>query len=218
MARSIPAVAEGISHIRQCLLIDLTLDTTTYYISNAYKALTYDGNNYTELGGFLSMGAIQEDIKTTNGDLQINLTGIPSGNITAVLNAPVKGGNVTVHRAFLTDNYEIQSANVYQRFNGIITNFSVNEDQDIIKGERTHSVSVTCASIVTILENKVAGQRTSPTDRDKFYSGDLTFYRVPELQDTQFDFGREFTGTGYGGGGGPGGPGGPGDNFPRFPR
>jgi len=68
------------------------------------------------------------------------------------------------------------------------------------------SIAVKVASINTILENREAGQRTSPIDRRKFEPGDETFDRVPELHNVGFDFGREFTGgTGYGGGGGGGG-------------
>ncbi len=214
MARTItPVQGDSIEH---CLLIDLTLDGTTYYISNAYKGLTYDGNTYTECGAFLTLGEIQEDIKTTNGDLSLGLTGIPSNAdyMNAVLTTPIKGGKAIVYRAFLTDS-EIVTANVYQRFSGIITNFNISEDLDIVSGDRTNSIAVSCASINTILENKVAGQRTAPEDRKRFFPTDNTFYRVPQLQGVQFDFGREFNGSGGGGGGGYGGggrgPGGGGD-------
>ena len=50
MATTITPVTEN--NIRHCLLIDLTLDNTTYYISNAYKALSYNSNSYTECGAF----------------------------------------------------------------------------------------------------------------------------------------------------------------------
>ena len=65
---------------------------------------------------------------------------------------------------------------------------------------------MTCASINTILENRITGQRTNPVDRNKYYPGDQTFNRVPDLHNVNFDFGREYTGgTGYGGGAGGGG-------------
>jgi len=66
-------------------------------------------------------------------------------------------------------------------------------------------VSVSCSSIVTILENRTAGQRTSPIDRDRLFPGDQTFKRVPDLHNIQFDFGRESNGAGGSGGGGYGG-------------
>jgi|DEB0MinimDraft_4_1074332.scaffolds.fasta_scaffold29238_2 hypothetical protein len=218
MATTITPVT--LPEVKHCLLIDLTLDANVYYLSSAWKPITYNSNSYTELGAFLQISDFTEDIKTTNGDITIGLSGIPSNEdyMAEVLNSPIKGGEVTVYRAFFNDDYSVDSANVFQRFSGIITNFTVEETENILDGELTNSIAVSCASINTILENKIAGQRTAPTDRDKFYPGDQTFYRVPELQNVQFDFGREYTGgSGYGGGGGrgPGGGGGPGRDFGR---
>ena len=206
MATSIPAV-QG-TNINHAVLIDLDLDGTLYYISSAYDSITYNSNDYTQLGAFLSVGAIQEDIKTTNGDISISLNGIPDTYIDSVLTNPVKGGAVTIYRAFYNDDYTVDSANIYQRFSGIITNFSIEENVDILEGDNTNTVSIACASINTILENKIAGQRTAPADRNKFFTGDETFNRVPDLMGTQFDFGRESSASGGGYNGGGGGPGG----------
>jgi len=202
MARTIAPVQED--HIKHAMFIDLTLGNTTYYISSAYKPITYNSNTYTELGAFLQLGEIQEDIKTTNGDIGLRLNGIPSDNdyISLILGSPVKGGEVVVYRGFFNDDLTLDSANVFQRFKGVITNFAIEEDVDILEGIRTNSVSVSCSSIVTVLENKTSGQRTSPIDRDRVFPGDQTFKRVPDLQFVQFDFGREFNGTGGSGGGG----------------
>ena len=204
MATTISELAEN--NIKHCLLIDLDIDGTTYYISNAYKALTYNSNNYTECGAFLQIGEFQEDIKTTNGDIAITLSGIPSNinYIQTILSANIKGGTCKVYRAFFNDSYVV--TNVYQRFAGIITNYSITEDENILENTLTNSVTVKVASINTLLENRIAGQRTNPTDRVQFFPGDQTFDRVPELHNVNFDFGREYTGgTGRGGGGRGGG-------------
>jgi uncharacterized membrane protein YgcG len=137
-----------------------------------------------------------------------------------VLTAPIKGGTVKLSRAFFDTNYTYNPSNVYGRYSGVITNFSISEDEDIITGKLNNTVAITCASINTILENKVTGQRTQVPDRQKFFVGDQTFNRVPDLQNVQFDFGRDYSyssGGGYGGGGGGyGGGGGPGGGI-RFP-
>jgi len=204
MATSIPEVEAN--DIKHCLLIQLQIDTTTYYISNSWKAILYDGNTYTELGAFLNVGEFQEDIKTTNGDLSMVLTGIPAGNVQTVMVEPVKGGAVTIFRAFFDDNYAVTT--VYPRYKGIITNFNVTEQVDLEQGDITNTVGISVASINTLLENRVNGQRTNPQDRNKYFPGDQTFDRVPIINGTAFDFGREYTGGGgYGGGGGPRGPG-----------
>lgn len=212
MATSIPQVT-GVNNIIHCLLIDLTLGGTTYYLSSAYKPVAYDGNTYSELGSFLQVGDLTEDIKTTNGDVSVSLSGIPSeaDYMNQVLTTPIKGGAIKIYRAFFDEDYGYNASNVYGRYSGLVTNFAISEEEDFLAGKLTNTITITCASINTILENKVAGQRTSVTDREKFFSGDLTFNRVPDLQNVQFDFGREYSyssGGGYGPGGGGGGYGG----------
>jgi hypothetical protein len=204
MATTIPEVEAN--NIKHCLLIQLQIDATTYYISNSWKAITYDGNTYTELGAFLNVGEFTEDIKTTNGDLSLVLTGIPAGNVQTVMTEPVKGGAVTIFRAFFDSSYAVSA--VYPRYKGIITNYNITENVDLEQGDITNTVGISVASINTILENRVNGQRTNPQDREKYFTGDKTFDRVPIINGTAFDFGREYTGGGgYGGGGGPRGPG-----------
>ena len=207
MATTIAPV-DGTFNVKHAMLVDLNLTSNVYYVSTAWKPVTYNTNTYTELGAFLNISDMTEDIKTTNGDITLQLTGIPSNQdyMAEVLTTPIKGGEVTVYRAFFNDDYSLDSGNVFQRFKGIITNFAIEETENILEGSLTSTIGISCASINTILENKISGQRTAPVDRDKFYPGDQTFYRVPELQNVQFDFGREYTGGGsYGGGGGGGG-------------
>ena len=217
MSTSIPAVDTELN-IKHALLLDLTFGANVYYVSSAFKPITFDGNTYTELGSFLQLGEIQEDIKTTNGDIGITLSGVPQENLDAVLDTKVKGGEVIVRRAFFNDDLSLDAGNVVQRFKGIITNLQIEENYDLLEGERTNSVSVSCSSIVTILENRTAGQRTSPIDRDRLFPGDQTFKRVPDLHNIQFDFGRESNGAGGSGGGGYGGGGrGGGRGFNPFP-
>ena len=214
MATTITPVQQD--HISSCLLIDLTLDSTTYYISSAYKPVTYDSNTYTELGSFLQVSDFQEDIRTTNGDISLTLGGIPSEQnyLSLILTTPVKGGNISVYRGFYnTTTHELDTNQVYKRFQGVITNFAIQEDFQP-GSTLTNTVTVTCASINSLLENRISGQRTNPNDRARLFPNDLVFARVPQLYNVSFDFGKEYKsgGGGYGGGGGRGGGGGGGRN------
>ena len=205
MATNIPDVqGQSIAH---CALIKLTLGATTYYLSSAYKPLVWETNVYTELGAFLSVSSIVDDFKTTNGDISLTLSGIPSNAdyLGIILSSPVKGGEIEIYRGFFDPTTLIISS-IVPRYKGIITNFAIEETTSFLSGELVNAVSVTCASINTLLENKIAGQRTNGTDRKKFFPGDISFDRVKDLQNTGFDFGKEYAGgTGYsGGGGGPG--------------
>jgi hypothetical protein len=100
------------------------------------------------------------------------------------------------------------SGQIFERYRGIITNFNVEESTNFLSGELTNQISISCASLNSLLETQIRGQRTNETDRKRFYSTDVSFDRVKALQNTSFDFGKKYTGGyGYGGGGGfgPGG-------------
>lgn len=217
MATTIAPVQQD--HISSCLLMDLTLDGTTYYISSAYKPVSYNSNTYTELGSFLNISDLTEDIKTTNGDISVTLSGIPSEQdyLSLILTTKIKGGDVKIYRGFYdTSTHELDISEVYLRFSGVITNFAIQESFTPIK-ELTNSVTITCASINSILDTKVNGQRTNPDDRVRLFPSDAVFDRVPELFNISFDFGKEYkvSGGGYGGGSNRGGGGGGGGNRDR---
>jgi hypothetical protein len=214
MSTNIPQV--GNTSISHAIFIDLTLNAnftpTTYYFSSAYKPITINGNTYNELGALLGVGSISDNLKVTNSDLQIVLSGIPSDEnyMDEVLSYPIKGGEVVVRRGFFDINtLQPISGAVYERYRGIITNYAVSEETDFNTGSLVNSIAISCSSINAVLENKISGQRTTGTDRKRFFPGDISFDRVKDLQNTAFDFGKKFTGgQGYGGQGGGGGGGG----------
>jgi len=63
--------------IEHGVLIDLTLDGTTYYISNCYKSIDYDSgagvHTYEALAGFLTVSEIQSNISNANDEIQVSL-------------------------------------------------------------------------------------------------------------------------------------------------
>ena len=133
MSTTIPAVDSG-NIIEHGVLIDLTLNNQTYYISNCYKAIEWpvgSGKNYQALAGFLSVSEIQSNISNSNDDIQIGLSAIPSVYIEKILGYPIKGAEVVIYRAFFDyTTREVLTGEVYRRFNGVITNFNVQEDID----------------------------------------------------------------------------------------
>jgi hypothetical protein len=214
MSTSIPAV-QG-THIYPVTLIDLDLNGNVYYLTDAYKPYTVGSNTYTELGAFLNVTTVDENLRATNGDISIGLAGIPSNStgsevnyIQLILDEPIKGGNVTLKRAFMdTNTMELNTSDVYTRFKGVITNFTVDEQYNFLSKKNDYGVTVSVASINTILESKIVGQRTDPVDRQRFFT-DKSFDRIPDLYLSTFDFGKEGTNGGnYSGGGGGGGTGG----------
>lgn len=203
MSTAISAVTDTIS-ISHCVAITLNLGPgNVFYISDAYKPITVNGNVHTELGALLTISSSQENLRAATSDLTITLSGIPGDEdyITPMLNRPIKGGEVTISRVFFDPDTLIElPGQVYQRFSGVITNFAISEDSDYQAGKLTRQAQVSCSSTLSVLENKISGQRTNSADRKRLYPGDISFDRVKELQNTEFDFGREYSGgSGYGG-------------------
>ena len=205
MATTIAEVqGESISPIT---LIDLQLGATTYYLSSNWKPVTVDGNNYSELGSFISITNIDDNLKYNANDLSLTLSGIPSGQdyLRQILDNPVKGGNVTLKRAFVDSSTMELKSGVYTRFKGVITNYKIDEQVNILSKQMDYAVTVTLASQLTVLSEKITGQRTNPEDRKRLFPNDKSFDRIPILYNTAFDFGKEYsTRGGYGGGGGGG--------------
>lgn len=215
MTTPIPAVTNT-NNVTHFITIDLTLGSTTYYISTNRRPLTLNGNYYQALGWALNIDNITDDLKTNNGDMAISLSGIPDNLVDNVLTNNVKGGSVLIRRWFSKDNEysATQTFEGYLRYKGVVTNFVIQEDDNFFEHSRTYTCTITTANINTLMENRVSGQRSNASDRKRFYPGDISFDRVKDLMNISFDFGRKFTGgtgyggTGFGAGGGFGGFGG----------
>lgn len=199
MSTTIPAVQQ--SAIEHGVLIDLTLDSTTYYISNCYKNVIHNGNEYQALAGFLNTSDIQNNISNANDEIQISLSAIPPNYIAATLGQPIKGGEVNVYRAFFDyQTQEVIAGAVYRRFTGIISNFSVQEDVDFdgATPEVTHTITIIASSIMGVLENKISGRRTNKQDFEIVWPeinnnpADPAMERVEALFNSSFDFGKKY--------------------------
>ena len=172
MTTTISQVDTGRS-IEHGVLIDLTLDGTTYYISNCWKTIPNPDfpsdptKAYQALAGFLTVSEIQSNISNANDEIQISLSAIPPTYIAAVLGEPIKGGEINIYRAFFDyTTQEIITGAIYRRFTGIISNYSVQEDLDAttMTPEVNHTITIIASSIMGVLENKISGRRTNKQD------------------------------------------------------
>jgi hypothetical protein len=183
------------------VLIDLTLDATTYYVSNCYKEVVYDGNTYQALAGFLTVSEIQNNISNANDEVQVTLSAIPSTYIAATLDTQIKGGEINIYRVFFDyATQEVITNAVYRRFTGIISNYSVQEDITTTgqTPEVNHTITIIASSIMGVLENKVSGRRTNQEDYQIVWpelgnsASDPSMNRVEALFNSSFDFGKPY--------------------------
>jgi hypothetical protein len=214
----IPAVSNGATQINSAEFVKLTMyndynnvaNTSTYTFSSAYQNVTIDGTVYLALGGLLSVGAQTRNLRVTEGDTSIALSGVSGNNISIVLGSEgkIRGSLVEVKRGFFDQNNVL--ANSYTRFKGIITNYNISEDRE--GKEDNYTVVVAASSYKTVLDNRIAGRKTNKESWRYFNSGDSSMDNVYSISGVQFDFGQDPKGKVVvpgGGGGRPGtGPGG----------
>jgi hypothetical protein len=164
---------------------------TVYTFSSSYKSEVINGLTYSALGGLLSVGTHQRDIRVTSSDTSIMLSGIGSDNIYVVLANKLKGSLVEIYRGFYNQNYVLQSTVL--RFNGVITSYSIVEDYNPIDSTDAFSITVNCSSYKTILANRIAGRQTSPNHWNQYSTvpanKDSVMINVPNLINAYFDFG-----------------------------
>lgn len=180
--------------IKYAEFVRLTMPSNTYTFCNAAQAITVDGITFTNLGSLLQISDIKNDVKATSSDLNIALTGVDGTNIYIVLSSDLKGSQIEVWRGFLDENNQIietPTQQFFKRYQGIVSNYSITEDWNEQMRIRTATVSLSCASFRTILENRVGGVRTTQKIWQAYYSGDTSMNRVAAIAGSYFDFGAK---------------------------
>ena len=168
-------------------LLNFNIGSTNYFLSDAYTPLTIGGvggDEYTALGDFLNISEFVEDYKATEGTVSIEISGIPAKTrfIDIIQNEKFKGASVRVYKAFLTSN-SLRDVQEYRlRFQGIISNYNIEENTDLLKGESTNTLLLTGTSLYTSFSRYLGGQKTNQADRQRYVPTDSTFNNVVALE------------------------------------
>jgi hypothetical protein len=144
------------------------------------------------LGRLLGVSATSTELRTSSQQLYVSLSGIPNGSISEIVNSRIKGSPIEVWRVFFNPVTGAQLAitgNPAGRFFGVVNNYSLQEDYDVEARVSSNTIILSCASVIDILNNKIAGRRTNPLDQKLFFPNDLSMDRVPKLVGANFNFG-----------------------------
>ena len=154
-----------------------------------------DGNYYlySPIGNLLSITDLTNEVKSSQSDVTITMSGISPENMGRIIQNPVKGAPVEIRRMFFNANTGQPltiAGNPVLEFSGVVSNFSVDEGWSDPRSQTiTTTISLACSSIMSLLSNKVSGRRTNQADQSYWYSGDLSMNRVSVIADSIFDFG-----------------------------
>lgn len=160
---------------------------STLTFSDYHKNYTISGTDYTGLGQLLSVGNTEDSLRAAPSDITVAISGIPSQNVTDILDNKIKGSACEIYRGFFNvDTGALLSiaGNPAGKFQGVVSNYDITDDLAMGDDTGTVTLSLTVTSVVELLQNKITGRRTNPQD---FPNGDMA--RVLPLQKSNFNFG-----------------------------
>jgi len=187
-------------------------NTSNTFTSGTELSIELDvDKRYAAAGGFLSISEVQNTLETTNSEISVQLSAINPAYVTAILGSPIKGGEIKIKRVFFDlFNGQVDVVDdvqqIYTRFNGFVTNFSLSETIPQSRDESiSYVITVMCSSIVGVIQNRLSGRRTNNNlYRDDYeelvfsdsgytaehIAKDSTFNRIETLVNASFDFGK----------------------------
>lgn len=158
--------------------------------SNYNRPLELNGTTYTGLGQLMGITDTSSELRVSGGELTITISGLADTNISDILTYRFKGSAVTVIRGIFdpaTGQLLPIAGNPTGKFQGIVNNYSLNEDWS--GQDATNTISLMCTSTIGVLSNKISGRRTNPIDERELYPTDASMDRVPNLANSNFNFG-----------------------------
>ena len=169
--------------------------TKELLFSDRLAPYTFASEVYLGLGNFISISSTTSELRPSTKELTISLSGIPNSSISEIVNSRIKGSLVTIYRGLFDANtgsfLDSVVGNPIIRFKGYVNNISLDEDYDVETRQSSNTITLVCNNIVDVFENKISGRRTNPSSQKKFYPNDISMDRVPNLENTVFDFGAK---------------------------
>lgn len=161
--------------------------------SDRLYPFTIGTDTYTGLGKLMSISTTTSELRPSSKEINISIAGVPNSSISEIINSRIKGSPVTIYRGLfdVTTNQFLSGVpgNPVIRFKGYVNNIGIEEDYDVENRQSTNTITIICNNIVDVFENKVSGRRTNPSSQKKFYPSDISMDKVPNLENTTFDFG-----------------------------
>lgn len=182
---------ESYPAIQSALFVKIDVpDYAILTFSNYNRNINIGGTNYSGIGQLMGITDTTSELRVSKGELTISIGGIGNNNISDILNYKFRGSRVEVIRGiFNPATGELLNivGNPVGKFQGIVNNYSLNEDWS--GQDATNTISLMCTSTVGILSNKLSGRRTNPIDQRELYPTDASMDRVGSIANSNYNFG-----------------------------
>jgi len=167
-----------------CHLLEMIFDTGTTYLTDLNRNISWKGQAYSAAGNFLSFSDIEETAELQVSTVTGSLSGIDQSFVSLFLSENYLDRTVNIYKAFLNASQGLVSEPVLI-FSGRISGVDIKEDPDA-----GTSVVTMEASSVWIDFQRRPGRRTTNSEQQSFYPGDIGFEFTSEL-DKEIIWGRK---------------------------
>jgi len=164
----------------------------TLKFSDQFREIVIDGITYLPLGNLLGVSDTNSELVNSSGEVTLTISGIPNSSISEIVNNKIKGSKIKIWRAFFdatTKQLLNITGNPVGRFQGIVTNYSLEEDYSPGSSDMRNTILLICTNNVAVLSTKITGRRTNYADHRALYATDPSMDRVSKLATTNFNFG-----------------------------
>jgi len=170
-------------------LIELHLATPVYF-TNGHIDINYDSptapesgvQTYLAQGQYIGFGTVQETSDVRVGTVAVTFTAVDFTTLGYVLSNDYIDRRVVMYRVVLNDDYTFSDANVFQYFDGNITDFTISESKE------TATLTLQVASQFADYE-RANGRRTNNSSQQRFFADDVGLEFSPQIQ-TDVKWGR----------------------------
>lgn len=149
--------------------VEIVFDTSTARMTDAYRDLSWDSQNWVAMGHFLSFSDIEESGGIEVSSCTLGLSGVDQTFISLFLNNNFIDRKVTIWKGFLDSTMEVISSPV-MIFSGRINKPGITEDP----GNGSCTLAVDVASNWVDFQ-RVPGRHTNHTEQQIWFPGDRGF-------------------------------------------
>jgi len=149
--------------------------TTTVYLTDAHKNITFESNEYENIGHLLSIGTVVESLEIKVNKTSLTLSGVDQAFISIFLSQNITNKRLTFYEGLLDNSGNLIDSPL-QTFSGRADNFTCDEDTRA----GTATITVTAANHWLDWE-RISGRRTNNDDQQHYYPGDRGFNFAAEI-------------------------------------
>ena len=161
-------------------LVEVDIGSSTYYLTDAHRNITWGGNTYLAVGHFLGFSDIEEHAAIQISSLTLTLSGVDKTWIALVLGYDFVDREVSIYKAILDYDGALLRDPVtpapFLIFGGRINHAAVNEDP----AEGTCTVAIGVTSHWVDFDRK-PGRHTNHAEQQHYFPDDLGFEYASEI-------------------------------------